>query len=442
MKKTILQIPKIASNEKGMVLVLALLLISALALLGSTAVITTTTDIKISANNKTGNQAFYVAEAGVEEARARMRGSPSTNPNYLADSFPTDTGWQAYIGAESKAQGKGYSSGNSKHVRVASLQSALDYTVKIVHKTNSAGNMLYWGECADTSNPKCGDGIPDRTTSPTNPAGLPNKIIYLVSSYGVAGNASKTIEAEISRAPTITAPAALYVESITTLQGTSTNVIGVDRCGGPTNLPGVLTTLAPGTVSSTGQPKVCGATQICCGFSPYPACGSTAPWDVVGNGKNMDIQSVVDSWKSSADYKYSVSGDTQNGMHWGTPTLAPAPDALQKPSSCSVSNVVYYNTNGTDIKLAGGTTGCGLLLVDGDLEVNGGFSWYGMVIVTGSVRYLGGGDKNITGAVLVGGSLDADLVGGNANIVYCSSAINNLSENQPLRRLSWKEQNI
>ena len=40
-------------------------------LLGTTAVMTSTTDMKISANYKTGNQAFYVAEAGTEEARAR-----------------------------------------------------------------------------------------------------------------------------------------------------------------------------------------------------------------------------------------------------------------------------------------------------------------------------------------------------------------------------------
>jgi hypothetical protein len=150
----------------------------------------------------------------------------------------------------------------------------------------------------------------------------------------------------------------------------------------------------------------------------------------------MDIQSIVNSWRDAANYQYSVSGDTHTGMAWGTPTMGAT---LQNPSSCSTTNVVYYNTNGTDIKLAGGTSGCGILLVDGDLEVNGGFTWHGMVIVSGSIRYLGGGDKNITGAVLAGGSMDADLVGGNANIVYCSSAINNQSYYQALRKLSWAE---
>ncbi len=60
-------------DEKGMVLVVGLLLVAVLMLLGTTAVMTSTTDIKISTNYKTGNQAFYAAEAGVEEARARMK---------------------------------------------------------------------------------------------------------------------------------------------------------------------------------------------------------------------------------------------------------------------------------------------------------------------------------------------------------------------------------
>lgn len=424
--------PQPLNNQGGAVLVTAILIMSVLVLLGATAVMTTSTDLKISGNYKTSEMAFYAAEAGIEEARARFRAN-AANP--ITDSHPTNTGWATFIGDATKSQGKGFNSGNALHVRVASLQSALDYTVKIVHQTNSAGNILYWGDAN-------GDGTYERTTSPTSPTGLANKVIYLVTSYGVSAGANKTIETEMSRLPPITAPAALYVEAITSIQGTSTNIIGKDQCGG-TDLPGVVTTLSAGTVSPTGKPQVCGVGQTCCGFSYYPACGATKPWQVQPNGTNMDIQSIVDSWKTAADYSYSVSGDTHTGMAWGTPTLATNTpgynDSLQKPSSCSTTNVVYYNTNGTDIKLAGGTSGCGILLVDGDLEVNGGFSWHGMVIVSGSIRYLGGGDKNITGAVLAGSSMDADLVGGNANIVYCSTAISNQSINQALRRLSWAE---
>lgn len=400
-------------DEKGIVLVTGLLLIVVLLLLGTTAVIMSTTDLKISGNYKTGNRAFYAAEAGIEEARARIKLN-AANP--IADNFPTQTQWSAFIGSQSKAQGKGYDSSNSMHVLVASLQSTLDYTVKIAHKTNAGGQILYWGDAN-------GDGISERNTTT-------GKNIYLVTGYGSDAGANRTIEVEMTRLPPITAPAALYVEASTKIQGTSTNIIGVDQCGG-SNKPGVATTLDAGTVTKTGNPIVCGATN--------PGCTTAGTWDVTGGTTNMDVQSMIDNFKGYANYPYSVTSPTLTGISWGTPTMSSLPDPLQKPSSCSANNIVYFNTNGTDVKLAGGTAGCGLLLVDGDLEVNGGFSWYGMVIVSGSVTYLGGGDKNITGAVIAGGSMDADLVGGNSNIVYCSSAINNQTENRGLRNLSWME---
>lgn len=406
---------KSLNNQNGAVLVTAILIMSVLVLLGATAVMTTSTDLKIAGHFKTGEQAFYTAEAGIEEARARLRANAASA---IQDLTPTDTEWARYIGTVTKSQGKGYNSGNPKHMVVPSLQSALDYTCKIVHETNSAGQILYWGDAN-------GDGLYERTTSPTNPTGLANQVIYIVTCYGVAAGSNRTVEAKMSRLPPITAPAALYVEAPTKVQGTSTNVIGVDQCGGA-SLPGVVTTLAAGTVEKIGNPVVCGSTYPC-------AAGA---WDVVGGGTDMDIQSVVDSWKTAADYSYSVNSPTLTGMNWGTPT----PGATQQnPSSCSQSNIVYFDTNGTDVMLAGGSMGCGILLVDGDLWVSGSFLWHGLVIVTGSVTYTGGGDKNITGAVLTGGSMEADLIAGNANIVYCSTAISNQSYNQALRKLSWAE---
>jgi hypothetical protein len=59
-------------DEKGMVLVLGLLLVAVLSLVGTTAVMTSTTDMKINSNYKSGAQAFYIAEAGIERARAQL----------------------------------------------------------------------------------------------------------------------------------------------------------------------------------------------------------------------------------------------------------------------------------------------------------------------------------------------------------------------------------
>jgi Tfp pilus assembly protein PilX len=62
----------IHKNEKGMVLPLGLMFLAIIAILGTTAVIVTTTDLKIGSNYRASEQAFYVAEAGIQEALFRI----------------------------------------------------------------------------------------------------------------------------------------------------------------------------------------------------------------------------------------------------------------------------------------------------------------------------------------------------------------------------------
>ncbi|MFQ5965157.1 MAG: PilX N-terminal domain-containing pilus assembly protein [Candidatus Scalinduaceae bacterium] len=68
MKSKMSNIMSTGGNEKGIVLVATLLLVAILAIMGTVAAITTNTDIQISGNYKTGVQAFYIAEAGLQRA--------------------------------------------------------------------------------------------------------------------------------------------------------------------------------------------------------------------------------------------------------------------------------------------------------------------------------------------------------------------------------------
>lgn len=405
-------IAKLLGREKGMVLPTAVVFLGVLAMLGTTAVVTTTTEMRIGANYKVSEQAFYSAQAGCEEARARLREN-AANP--VSDGNPTQTQWRAYIGSFSKAKEKGYDSTTSLHTRYNSLASDVGYTVQIRHQTNSAGNILYWGD-AD------GDGINERNaTSGEN--------MYVVTSYGAAGGSNKTVEIEVAKIQSITVPSALYVEATTIIHGSSTYVIGTDGCGGSSDKAGIVTTENPGSVTFVDGPHVTGV-------------GGGVP-DIVYNGTDMDIQSIVNSFKGSADFSYTVNSATHiatslpgPGDGWGDPTPGAT---LQDPSSCACSNIVHYDTGGTFVQLSSGVAGCGILLIEGDLDINGDFSWYGPVIVTGSVVFTGGGNRNITGSLIVGGSAVVDVSGGSANIVYCSIAIDDHTRNRPLRLFSWKE---
>ncbi len=62
----------IYNNEKGFILPLGLIFLAIIALLGTTAVMVTTTDLKIGTNYKTAKQAFYAAEAGINAAISKI----------------------------------------------------------------------------------------------------------------------------------------------------------------------------------------------------------------------------------------------------------------------------------------------------------------------------------------------------------------------------------
>jgi len=398
-------------NEKGMVLIIALIFTCLLAMLGTTAVMTTTTDVKIGANYRDSEQAFYAAQAGVEEATARLRAGVA---GAIDDQQPAEIGWRAYIGDLAKAKDRGYDSSSGMHVRYESLQSSLDYTVVIRHQTNGEGNMVYWG---DTD----GNGSNELNA-------LSGENVYVVSGHGSFADSHKTIEVEITRVGPVTVPAALYGEATTTVHGDKTNINGTDACGG-TDKPGIVTTEATGSLTTNGEPHITGA-------------GGSEP-DIVYDGTDSDIEAIVISFKDSADFSYEVDSATHTvdttpgpGDGWGDPIPGPTP---QDPYSCTSNHVIHYETGGTYVRLGDGVSGCGVLLIEGDLEVEGSFSWYGLVAVTGSVLFGGPGDRNITGSVMAGGAVVLDVTGGSTNIVYCSSAITAQTQKLPLRFLSWKE---
>jgi hypothetical protein len=94
---------------------------------------------------------------------------------------------------------------------------------------------------------------------------------------------------------------------------------------------------------------------------------------------------------------------------------------------------------------ANGSAGSGILVVDGDLEVNGGFEFYGLIVVRGTVRFLGGGSGgvNVIGGILAGSSVtnvtQNTVTGGSVAVTYSSCAFRFNNQALPLRYLSFRE---
>ncbi len=92
--------------------------------------------------------------------------------------------------------------------------------------------------------------------------------------------------------------------------------------------------------------------------------------------------------------------------------------------------------------LCGNAPGNGVLVVDGNLDINGGLQFYGLIIVRGVISFTGGGSAgvNIYGAVLAGQQSYVDTtLGGSANIYFNFCALPQGSRDQPPRVLSFRE---
>lgn len=388
------------SEEKGFALVLGMLLLLVATLIGISALNTSTFDVLISGNERASVQAFYIAEAGINEFIGRFRAGAT---NEILDNDPSNPDWKVLL---ARYPGKGatkigYLSGilNS----YSSLQSQLDFGVEIKHKIDAANQVVRYG------------GVP----------------IYIIKSYGFTEDGgNKVLEVELKKSSDYDPPAALYSKMTVHIDGSSTYINGNDGCGPTHHKPGVITpTDTIPSITESGNPSINGS-------PPTVTLASHPP------PTTLQIKEMLDYVKGHADFRYQYSGDqTLTGYSnvWGSPTNN---DTGVPITYTGPMNIIYFNMNGDKtLTLAGGSRGAGLLLIEGNLEINGEFTWYGVILVTGTVRYTGGGEKNITGGILSGGNIkiEGDL-GGNSGTLYCSGVSKRIKDIIPSSIITrWRE---
>jgi Tfp pilus assembly protein PilX len=426
--------------ESGIVLIAVLVLIVILALVGTVAVITTNTDIKISGNYKTSVQALYAAQAGIEEARTRLRG-PSSAANYAGDPAPTpDENWSAYILTSNTWQTSDDPNYNANYknyipkynpidhtntsILTNSLQTGIVYWVKIRHKreydaeqaghtttsthyydddgntathtSSTPGNIIYYGyynSLAPTT------AIQFTTTGTTV-----YKPVEIITVYGTSGNSSKIIEIEVIHYPGPPILAPQYSMGDVSINGDSSSVDGTDNCGNGASLPPVYV-LTPSTITE----------------NPAPTYGGNPPTPQIGS-TDVDILKYINALKGNATITIT---DDQNGATYGNTN-----DFV----TCYSDTSNPPNTQGLKLQ---NVTGYGILLVKGDLTLGGGFNWNGLILTTGTLVLNGGGSGiNITGSAM---SVETININGSLNIKYDSCMLDNSLNNQPLNVIKWKE---
>ena len=86
------------THNRGFALVAVLLLMAVVGIVTATVLQTTSTEIRISGNHRQAIQEFYAAEAGLAEARSRLRKTTGTEVYFIEDTAVSpDPLWTAYI---------------------------------------------------------------------------------------------------------------------------------------------------------------------------------------------------------------------------------------------------------------------------------------------------------------------------------------------------------
>ncbi len=371
-------VSSVVGNERGFILVVALVLLVTLTLVGTTAHLVTSTDIKIGGNFRESQEALQVAMAGAEHGREILRAlnEGSADKESFSDELAARVGGNAAL--------EGYINGGDDVPLVSSSIGDFTYDVFLT-------NDLAEGSTIQT------DGN-NRV-----------RITSVVTDSTNAFNASARVETEVVY---VSVPVAspLYAKDDVTINGNSMSLNGNDNCAAETALPPVYNFSIPGDVSVT---ILNGGSDT----EPDPPGPIQGPLDI-------DIISYINSLENVA---VIILKQDQNNTDFGSSTdyVSVYSDTSNPP-----------NTDG--LKIQNGT-GYGLLAVDGDLTLGGGFNWYGLILVNGTLTLNGGGGPNainIYGAILAHQTVGLN---GNVDIFYDSCKVANALLSTGLPVVSWKQ---
>lgn len=397
-------------NERGVALVIALLILMVMSLLGLVLMAGASLNRGLAGQDQRMRQSLNIAEAGVGEALARIRNQETlmdpTDPDDVCQVFNTVAGSVPALGADSIGLATGQPAGSYLNYTTASRGPDV---LTIAWKKNSAGTqvMRYDG----TRNPAI------QTTS-----GLP---IFVVTATGRVGTARRTVVSEVIQRP-----------FNVTMHGALTADVGI---------------------KFTGNAVICGYNHEASTPTDDGKNGRGVAPDCLDNetiGNNLAgiwTTNSVSGGGASNSFGNPPQLETQTGFYAGPWEAFQMSQSefyswlgAPRTSVASMNGINYIDDNATTQDKSASLSlhsveGEGLLYVDGDLHVNAGFVYRGLIYVEGDFDV--NGQAWILGGVIVKGNGQVKANGG-MTILYSSEMIS-----QALAKyggqfvtLSWREQ--
>lgn len=422
------------NNEKGVALITALLVLAILTMLGLAAVLTSTTDMQISTNEKIAVQGQYAAEAGIEDVMAFVNRTTNLEPagTTWSTTPPPNPQWV-------KSRIRTISAGGAQFF---TYSATLSYKKVSGTGTDYDDSVAFYNRTAGFSKAPSGSG------------GWP---VYQIKSIATRGNfQSQEVVLELTKNTYsfnilggLTAAGAINMSGNFDIDsrfydknGTllDPQPVGSD----PACKDGTLAAPKPavfangstitGGSADTFHPASTAATVDTNGTTPVP----TTPWDALG-----------------MDYDSSTSLYPGNNF---VDIFPPSSIVTAPPAGASIGNY-YYNT---DVELQ--STGNGLMIVHNPLFTppacgacggncgvtvanscsprilsKGGGSprkFLG-VIIADAVDFQGSGNIEITGAIVSLSTFETTNWTGTGNINFSCQAIEKFAAGQINKKLNW-----
>ncbi len=386
-------------NEKGLVLIAALALISILALMATLSVTTTYTEIKISSNYKTSIQSFYVAEAGVQRAKAELK--TVAFDDVLNGNYGGSPGVLSF-GADFEFE-------NGKY-----------YSVTVIDNDEDADG----DPCPDDLDDNCLDDS--------------DNIVNIIATGTLPNGSKSSVELKILKTPaTPPIPASITVIGEADTKISNSNDINVDGrdwrltdtdITGPTGPEAdkyaiALSNIGDGTSSQTPDDAIASLDNDIRAFQEPNFVGKPAAYtESIGLETGMtsqELQAFVDAAKYSADNTLTasdvpLSGNIPGGTSGPNNQITIGSQTIEM-GTVSNPKITYFNMKPEDnggadrrVDFQSNIVGCGLLIIEGnDLIFRDYLDWKGMIIVIGdkvSASFVGEGnqaEQYITGALIV-----------------------------------------
>ncbi len=362
-----------ASCESGLALITALMALAFLTILGGALLTTIQIDTRISHNYVTRTQAQYLAEAGIEVARATLRGSARS----LSANLTTAAG----------ADGTLSTSGSLRALLASDdaplLPEAGALRMDGLSMIDSTGNAI------GTYHVFIRNDSADGETATVDG----NGVVALLS-VGRVGNASRTIGALVKRGSFPPIPAALTLDGGVGLFAPPDAILfqfdGNDHGGSGDSRKAI------GVISDGDDRGVRNAIPLN-RVANYTGDGGLTP-DVADVGGDLSgTLTTVSGLESMVDAISNLATDTY------TPGFGNKA-AIGDIGSASDRRVVVVHGD-TDF---GPGNGYGILLVRGVAKFVGNFSWNGLVLAIGQgeIHWNGGSNGSIRGGMFIAKTRD------------------------------------